>query len=235
MIGESPTEVVRLLLDRHRDITLLTLFEPFAAPLLQERLEADSQTSALVAAGLKIRNELGLPFWDSLLTACFGAGASAIPVLDHARFHNLPPRQTTSLKASAWSTAAVDKAISGLAAGNMLVLSSRVELRTGECRHIPMMDFHVPPTPQNKELTIHIAKALDPKGGYILNSGKSYHFYGKSLLDARGLPAFLGNALLFCPFIDRAWIAHQLIEGACGLRISEKPSGGPIPKLFLEL
>lgn len=232
---DGSIEVVSLLLDRHRDIALLTVFEPSATPSLQDRLKADPQTSALVATGLKIRNELGLPFWDSLLTACFGAGASAAPVLEQARFHNLSVRQTTPLLASAWSAAVVERAITELAEGNMLVLSSRVELRTGERRHIPMLDFHVPSNPHNEELATLIAKALDPKGGYILGSGKSYHFYGKSLLDEGALPAFLGNALLFCPFIDRAWVAHQLIEGACGLRISQKPGGGPIPKLLFEL
>jgi hypothetical protein len=30
----------------------------------------------------------------------------------------------------------------------------------------------------------------------------------------------LARALLLAPIIDRAWVAHQLIERACGLRIS---------------
>ncbi len=66
-------------------------------------------------------------------------------------------------------------------------------------------------------------------GGFLLQSGESYHFYGKGLLDDRALVRFLGQALLLAPVIDRAWIAHQLIEGASALRISKKPSGSGEP------
>lgn len=35
---------------------------------------------------------------------------------------------------------------------------------------------------------------------------------------------FLGTALLLAPIVDRAYIAHQLIEGRCALRLT--PGGG---------
>jgi hypothetical protein len=44
------------------------------------------------------------------------------------------------------------------------------------------------------------------------------------------LLTMLAKALLFAPIIDRAWVAHQMIERACGLRISpgKTYSQGPI-------
>ena len=235
METRTSKDIICSLLALHPDIDLVTLFEPPAAPSIQDRLKSNSVTSTLVASGLKIRSELGLPFWDSLLVSCFGVGAAAVPVVEKALFHNLSQGRTTPLLASSWSTSAVDDAIEKLAIGTMLVFSSRVKLQSGTCKHIPLLDFHVPTAPQNQELVVFIANSLDSRGGYILNSGKSYHFYGKSLLEEDQLPVFLGKALLFCPFIDRAWVAHQLIEGACGLRISQKPGGRSIPELVVEL
>jgi hypothetical protein len=56
--------------------------------------------------------------------------------------------------------------------------------------------------------------------GYIAHSGKSYHFYGSDLMEGDHLMRMLAKALLFAPIVDRAWVAHQLVEKACGLRIS---------------
>jgi hypothetical protein len=50
-------------------------------------------------------------------------------------------------------------------------------------------------------------------------------YYGDAMLDDRGLTRFLARCLLFAPVIDRAWVGHQLLESACALRISAKPSG----------
>ena len=102
----------------------------------------------------------------------------------------------------------------------ILVVSSDVKLLSRERAHIPMVDFRCPATGKNRELAIRACSLIDQAGGYLLESGHSYHFYGKSLLKPDEFLAFLGRILLLSPIVDRAWIAHQLIEGACGLRIS---------------
>jgi hypothetical protein len=67
--------------------------------------------------------------------------------------------------------------------------------------------------------------------GYILESGRSYHFYGEQLLDDSQWLRFLAESLLFGPVVDRRWVAHQLIESASALRISAGPNGAPIPRV----
>ena len=201
--------------------------------MLQDRLQHSPATSPLVATGMAIRGSLGLPFWDSLIIACFGAGVPAVPVLEQASFHNLAPVRARTLSANTWSTE-IEAELKSVGDEEMTVVSSRIVLRNGERKHIPMLDFHAPPSPQNEECVRFIAKRLDPNGGFVLVSGKSYHFYGKSLLAEDQLSSFLGKALLFSPFVDRAWIAHQLIEGACGLRISKKKIGSATPALICE-
>jgi hypothetical protein len=90
------------------------------------------------------------------------------------------------------------------------------------------LDFHCPSSAPNLELVAEALRLLDIGAGFILESGKSYHFYGRRLITDSERISFLSRALLLAPIVDRSWIAHQLLEGACGLRISRRqPSGLP--------
>jgi len=222
-LGATPLEVIGTLLKSHPQIVELSIFEPPTFPLAQERLARNSVSRELVEAGLRLRNGVGLPFWDSVLVSCFGAGKAAYEILEEAKFHNLPPKRHIFVSRNQWSPDYL--ASLGLEDGSMLVMSSRVRIAGGGYRHIPMLDFHCPPTAENQQAAELVAGLVHETGGYLLQSDKSYHFYGNSLLEEEDLSAYLGRALLFAPFIDRAWIAHQLIEGACGLRISTKKNG----------
>jgi hypothetical protein len=101
----------------------------------------------------------------------------------------------------------------------MLAASSRVECAGKEDMHIPMLDFHCDVSAANDRRVRFITIALGLHG-YIVHSGRSYHVYGSKLIATEELVTLLSSALLFSPIIDRAWIAHQIIERACGLRIS---------------
>lgn len=122
-----------------------------------------------------------------------------------------------------FSVARLHEYISALNVGQILALSSAVVTKKGHTLHVPMLDFHCQASIENDKLvkTVLIEIGLE---GYVAKSGRSYHFYGKELLDERSLITFLGRSLLFCPIVDRAWIAHQLLERACGLRISPGPA-----------
>src|SRR5262249_21914021 len=109
---------------------------------------------------------------------------------------------------------------------------SRVEVKTGELRHIPMIDFHCPATGDNNELVLAAIDTLEVGPGFLIESGKSYHFLGLELLSENALPQFLGKLLLLSPTIDRAWVAHQLIESACALRVSPRMDGGLGPRVL---
>jgi len=112
-----------------------------------------------------------------------------------------------------------------LDSNRMLALQSRVLLRDGNSRHIPMLDFHVPASDRSLRSVMTVLKVLR-LSGFVLLSGKSYHFYGDELMEEGELCRFLGKALLFTPIVDRAWIAHQLMASACALRVSQRPQYG---------
>jgi hypothetical protein len=226
--GLRAAELIGELLRLHPNIQTLNLFEPLPVPLAQTRLAGDDLSNQILTQGLELRASRGTPFWDAVLISCFGRGRASLPVLKQAQFHN-SSRRDIQVEADRWNAHQWTQLLNEVASGRMLVFSSRVILRNGEIRHIPMLDFHCPATAKNEELAELAAGLLDTGGGFLLESGDSYHFYGRALFDEEALVSFLGRALLLAPVIDRAWIAHQLIERVCGLRISKKPSDGPEP------
>lgn len=102
---------------------------------------------------------------------------------------------------------------------------SKVKTRTG-IFHIPLLDLDIPVDENGIEKIREISLGLGIKHAAILNSGRSYHFWGLELLSEEEWRKFMYRALLLDK-IDRRWIGHRLIDGQANLRISEK--GGKIP------
>lgn len=97
-------------------------------------------------------------------------------------------------------------------------LTSLVRTPTGR-RHIPLLDFRASPSAENAQLITELLTILDVRG-FLVDSGRSYHFYGAETIPAEQYWAFLGRAQLMAPFVDERWIAHQLISGKAALRVS---------------
>jgi hypothetical protein len=233
--GRSAIDVVAELLTINADISELCLFEPPPLDPARIRLGDSLVLNSIVEAGLKIRREIGLPFWDSVLISSLEAGAGAFPILEQALFHNAPAMRVASIARAHWSRSEVAQIANKGTASSVLVLRSRIHTKSGGYRHIPMLDFHCPNSQLNRQLAARISVMVDPKGGFLLDSGNSFHFYGKSLLSEAELSSFLGRALLFSPIVDRAWIGHQLVEGSCGLRVTSKSDGTREPFLVQEI
>lgn len=116
--------------------------------------------------------------------------------------------------------------ISQLNLNQVLGFCSKVKLNDGSTFHIPMIDFSIEPSKKNLRIVKDALRQIGQEKGLILDSGRSYHFYGLVLIDEKNWTSFLGLCLLFSPFIDARYIAHRLIDGECVLRLSaskEKP------------
>jgi hypothetical protein len=107
--------------------------------------------------------------------------------------------------------------------GASLALLSEVVCRDGSLRHLPMVDFHAFKSARNQRIVEAVSERLFPQGAILLDSGESYHAYGNRLMSKCEFREFLGKAMLCVPIVDRAYLAHQLIEGRCALRLT---SGG---------
>lgn len=169
----------------------------------------------LYRRALDLRSRIKLPFWNSLMLSMIHSSSVSDSCLTGASLHNpiteicnLPPHKLHTIHS--YSFPAGRKAV-----------NSAVTLADGRRMHIPMLDFHIGVSPANTPIVTEICSLLCQEG-FILNSGKSYHFIGTGLLTDEALDKFLGKALLFTPIVDEIWIAHQLQEHSCTLRFGEK-------------
>lgn len=63
--------------------------------------------------------------------------------------------------------------------------------------HIPMIDFSCEPTQENVDVCKELLRThFEEKHGYILKSGRSFHYYGLNLLTEREWTWFMGRCLL---------------------------------------
>jgi hypothetical protein len=170
--------------------------------------------------------------WDhreaSIVTRLSMAPSPAM-ALKKLLYHAEPPdRLTASRKdmCQGW----LEHTIASLPLGVGLSVCSRCEAAGGLNRHIPMMDFHCPPTRHNVRLITSALRQLGQETGIVLESGESFHYYGLSLLTDVKWRAFMGKSLLFSPYTDSRYIAHCLIRGMCVLRINSV-GGKPTPRV----
>lgn len=97
--------------------------------------------------------------------------------------------------------------------------------------HIPMMDF--------MECNLdRIKRGLHYLGEYegvILNSGRSFHYYGFYLLDPEGWRRFMGKCLLLPGLVEPRHVGHRLVDGYCCLRLTACSAKPKTPKLVAML
>ena len=219
---QTAPELIVDILRRQPSISAIHIFYPTLSAPIQQMPGLTADELDIISQSLELRSQTDFPFWDCLFQVAAQSVAHMPNLLRTAKRHNAQSATLDRVARSDVLSAALDLKIQKLEAGEVLAISSKVEC-AGNLLHLPMLDFHCKRTLANDARVKQILSLLDLKG-YILSSGQSYHFYGIELVDTDTLITMLARALLFVPMIDRAWIAHQLIERACGLRISSGKS-----------
>jgi len=219
IIGYDAPQFIEFLVQSLPQIDIIKFFRPPFSQPIQRDPSIDATERAVIAHGLAIREKLNLPFWDSVLLYMSKHPVKARSVLKRVTRHNPQDLDSFPMHRSDCREIRLREIIEDLPRNRMLALSSRVLTKRREVLHLPMLDFHCPTSTENDVLVKNVIMEIGLEG-YIAKSGGSYHFYGCALVDEHSLVTILAKSLLFCPIIDRAWIAHQLIERACGLRIS---------------
>lgn len=198
------------------------------APPLEQRAALMAEDQNIVDRARELRDTLRLPFWDGVMLTAANTNNLPGGLLNAATFHqSLVGKIRRVDKASATFSHLTEIADAAQAQGRLLVFVSEIEMADGSSLHIPMLDFHSAFSDHATELVTDVIRTLNLTG-VLLSSGKSYHFYGDQPVTPTRLSELLAKALLFGPIVDRTWIAHQLIEGRCALRISTRADyGGP--------
>ena len=206
-------DIIKKVAKENSNIEYLNFYEFKSYELIQDRINLNEEPLKNVFSNaLVLRDEYSLPFWDSFNVSLFGKKINNYTFLKEINFHN-----SSSDKIVLRKDDFIKNDVSFI---KYTGFSSKINSGTSDL-HIPLLDFHIPTSDENQNICLNILLHLNLKG-YLLNSGKSYHFIGKGLVSYEQLQNILFNALLFSPIIDKSWIAHQLIQRYCCLRVSKK-------------
>lgn len=131
--------------------------------------------------------------------------------------HHSPSRKDYKLKRGEITGDKIWSMIGLLKKDSVLAVLS--EVWAGKKRlHIPMMDFDCDENDGNLAKIECFLRAIGQQG-IILESGRSYHFYGIKLMNGKQWLNFLGDCQLF-GLCDRRYIGHRLKDGLGILRVS---------------
>jgi len=223
----NSTDVLRNIINHNHEIQEITFVKFDNYNQLQDRIDIRKNLSKIYQNALNIKNNYSFPFWDCFNVSLFNQKINNFDFLEEIFFHN------KSSKSISINKNEIHDFLSEIESKNEYwTLSSKVKLKNGESAHFFFLDYHIPISDSNEILCAQIANKLQMKG-YLLDSGKSYHFYSENLISEEKLIENLARALMFAPIVDRAWIAHQLIERRCCLRISKKYDRLPLVLRFL--
>jgi hypothetical protein len=214
-------------LQRVREIRL-TKCSPL--PILQARFNLTAREQVVYAKALDLRRRTGISFWDAVLLE-LAFVPDAIRLLDAAMMHVPLHGDEKILSWSEISSGGLERACVEFSPedGASLTFLSEVVCTDGSLGHLPMMDFHASKSPANQRLVEAAATRLFPDGSILLDSGESYHAYGRRIISQEAFRRFLGNAILLAPIVDRPYVAHQLIEGRCALRLTQGGGKSQVP------
>lgn len=117
---------------------------------------------------------------------------------------------------------------------------SEVLLNNGDKAHIPMMDFGIPKSDEGLGVVKERLQRAEIHNVWILETGESYHLYGKDLLSPQEWLNFMGTCLLtsvvhsrdnITQVADPRYIGHSLKRGGCVLRVTTRAVKSFDPKV----
>ena len=124
-----------------------------------------------------------------------------------------------------------------------LAISSLVETKDG-LKHIPMMDFDILKGEEGLEILLRRLYKSQISEGWILETGRSYHYYGQNLLTEDEWLDFLARCLLtsevrsrdnIVQVADTRYIGHALRRRDCSLRLTTRDDKTFIPRVIYDL
>lgn len=125
---------------------------------------------------------------------------------------------------------ALERQIAELPEGYDLGIHSLVKMKDGSEKYLPLIDFKLSPSPENLGIIKERMKKIVGIGGFILETDKSYHFYGINPVDFDEWLNFCARCLLtslvkdegktIIDVVSTRYIGHCLLRRGNVLRIS---------------
>ncbi|TCW48847.1 hypothetical protein EDC53_104212 [Phytobacter diazotrophicus] len=208
-------------INKNPEIAIFRFFKFTFENNVQTRLGVMSEAEKrVINKTISHKNETKTSFWESFFRVSLEEGEINNRLLNESLFHNENGNYIYV------KTKDVSNFLLNPPAEN-IAINSAVIMKNGEIKHIPLLDFKIPYKDKNTEIVKEVLLSLGAKG-HIINSGKSYHFYGTSLFKKEELMKFLAYFILFHPISDKSWSVHQLLEESASLRITSKNGQPPL-------
>ena len=232
-VGKPVTQFFPDLIRLHPEIATVTVVIYRPAPVLADRLIGGVDPGLAIRTRAEVLNrEHGIGFWDAVLAIGMREGQLPEQYVELALLHDSAAgERELNLSRDEVSTGGLSRLIGSLDLDYGLSVSSRVQLDDGRQAHIPMMDFRCQHSDANLEIIKRALVAMGQSHGALVQSSRSYHFYGLGLLAERAWLRFLGMSILFSPIADVRYIGHRLADGACRLRLSAAANRGDAPRV----
>lgn len=228
MEGMSTAEVLTLLVSQNEFVGALFAFNYRHPPLLQSRISLTHDEQTIFAKAIGMRSALSLPFWEALMLSCFDTKGDYERILKEAAFHQSHQTDAQRLSREVILAGGLSRLAATQPKGHNVSFSSSVECTAGDRQHLLLLDFHCSESTENDRLVAAVCKQLFLSPSLLFSSGESYHALGTLITHKAALRTFLARSILYSPIVDSRYVAHQLLEGACALRLNssgEKPIG----------
>lgn len=221
--------IIESIVNSNPDIQGIYIHEFPDSKSLQDRLVFNEIEKKHFANALKLRDRSNVPFWDSLLLSFYNSEQYSLRILEsvlrsHAKRKKVFISRDQVLSGELYDFSDSDK---------NYAINSEFLTSEGKKKHLLLLDFHIPESNENAVIVSEVLNILGADGGYLLNSGRSYHFIGTGIMSSHSMLSFLGKCLFFTPIIDKTWIAHQIVDRSCSLRITKK--NGKLPTLISKI
>lgn len=218
MINSS--SIVSKIIADNKNIHSVRFFSFSTATKLQDRLKNLNQIELEIIQKAKNKKERnGVSFWDAMLSIFAQEGVVHERIFSEILYHQANSNFEYVFRNQI-------EYFLGIRREAPLAINSKVIIDDGTSRHIPLLDFKLPCSGSNNNLAKSCIRVLGLRG-YLLESGRSYHFIGDYLISESELLDLLAKFALLSPISDKAWVSHQIIERSASLRITEKDGKEP--------
>ncbi|RLU99417.1 hypothetical protein CTZ27_15955 [Streptomyces griseocarneus] len=121
--------------------------------------------------------------------------------------------------------------------GLALSVTSRIrDEDMGFFGHLALMNLHPEGFLSQEELGRAVLQVAGGIPGYLLNSGRFFHYYGRRLLSRAEWTDFAARFLMPCTMVSPRYIGHSLSRGSCCLRLNAVPPHKPsVPEVVAAL
>lgn len=178
--------------------------------------EVSTEAQMLAREAREVHRETGYGFWDALIARLDRAGhETRVGVLRNALAHDVQSYKFEPTRVDELLTRLRSGHYADLPAREVVALSSRVKSTAGDVGHLPMLDFWT----ESASVALDILEVLGCQG-VLLSSGRSFHYIGDRIVSDADLTSLLASAQLVAPAVDQRWVAHQILNRYCSLRIS---------------